>query len=77
MCCGGCHPISSGDMIEFENRHGCDREHEEEVVLGNPEDDVVKMVDKEIYKQIGDVLSEILRRSISNSLSEAIQIDDE
>ena len=64
-------------MIEFENREGCDREHESQVVLGDPEEDVVKLVDKEINKQIGEVLSEILRRAISNSLADAIQIDDD
>ena len=64
-------------MLDFDKGEcGCLKEKEKLVVVGDPEEDIIKKVDAEIYSSISEILSEIVKRAISNSLTDVIQIDD-
>lgn len=65
-----CDPISSQDFLEFDNECGCMRE-----AVDDPDQDVVRRINKQIYRSISDVLSDIVHRAISQSLEKTIDIE--
>lgn len=58
-------------MLDFDNDCKCVRGS----VDTDPDHDVVRRVNKQIFKSISDVLSDIVHRAISQSLEKTITIE--
>lgn len=73
--CGDANCINSDDFLQFDQCITCKKPCAD-CEIDDPEKDVIKMINKEIYKSIAGVLNDIVSGSITQAFENIIEFDD-